>query len=177
MLEKTTIARPYAQAVFEQAREEGDLDSWSELLNLLGNIVSEPLMKTIIDNPNVGDEVLFGIFEDICGNILTDTGKNFIRILIDAGRLPVLPEIYELYHEMWAEHAGIAEVEVVSAYPLSEDQASAISEVMARRLGKEIEIKTLIDSSLIGGAIIRAGDSAIDASIRGRLNQLTNEFA
>ena len=177
MLENTTIARPYAQAVFEQAVEENDFDRWSALLKILVNIVTDTRMKTLIDNPKVSDEILFGIFQDVCGNALSNTGNNFVRILIDAGRLTVLPEILQLYHKMRVDSEGLAEVEIISAYPLSDDQTRTISEAMAKRLGKKIDITSRVDNSLIGGAVIRAGDSAIDASIRGRLRQLSNEFA
>ena len=177
MLEHTTIARPYARAVFEQAKEENDFDRWSGLLNILVIIVTDNRMKSLIDNPKVSDEMLFGIIQDICGNTLSNTGNNFVRILIDAGRLTVLPEILQLYHKMRVDSEGLAEVEVVSAYPLSDDQTRAISEAMTKRLGKKIDITARIDNSLIGGAVIRTGDSAIDASIRGRLRQLSNEFA
>ena len=176
MMEKITIARPYAQAVFDHAREEDRFEHWSSLLKLLSDIVTDSLMRTLINNPRVSDDVLFEILREICGNLLDKKGGNLVRILIDAGRLSVLPEIYDLYHNMWADHEGIAEVTVVSAYPLSDAQSQSINEAMARKLGKKIDIKSRVDESLIGGAVISAGDSAIDASIRGRLQQLANEF-
>ena len=176
MLEKITIARPYAQAIFDYAKEQGDFDKWSGLLKLLAGISSDPLMHTLINNPRVNDDVLFEIYREICSGNLDESGSNLIRILIDAGRLTVVPEIYNLYHNMWADYKGLAEVTVVSAYPLSDEQARLINEAMARKLGKKIEINSSVDESLIGGAVIRAGDSAIDASIRGRLEKLSNEF-
>jgi F-type H+-transporting ATPase subunit delta len=177
MLEKTTIARPYAQAAFNQASEERDLGKWSSMLKLISTIVSDPLMRSVINNPRHGDEQLFSIIEDIAGDTLSKTGKNFLKILIQAGRLAVVPEIFLLFEKKRADAEGLAEVEVISAFPLLEDQQKTIAKVMATRLGKKIEIKTSIDSSLIGGAVIRTGDSVIDASIRGRLKQLANEFA
>lgn len=173
MQENITIARPYARAAFEQASADGDLALWSTMLRLLGQIASDPQMHAIIRNPKVSHAQLTDILLDICGKQLNEKGQNFVRILVESGRLVVAKQINILYKAMKAAEEGIAGVDVISAYPLEDNQRQQIEKVMTKRLGKKIEITTRVDQSLIGGAIIRAGDSVIDASLKGRLQQLS----
>ena len=177
MQENTTIARPYARAVFEQAQEEGDLQKWSVMLQLLKLIVSDPAMQSAIKNPRLEREKLAELILDICGKHLTESGRNFVNLLVDAGRISVAPQIHALFEEKKDRAEGVAGVEVISAYPLDDNQQEKIKKIMAKRLGKKIDITTRIDKSLIGGAVIRAGDSVIDASLKGRLKQLSHNFA
>ncbi len=177
MQENTTIARPYARAVFEQAQASGELGKWSAILQLLNQIVADTGMQAVIKNPKVDREQLAGIIFDISGTHLNEHGRNFITVLVDAGRLSVIPQICKLFEEKKSEAEGIAEVDVISAYPLEDQQQEKIKQIMARRLGKKIKFTTHVDQSLIGGAVIRAGDSVIDASLRGRLKQLGHTFA
>ena len=177
MLEKITIARPYAQAVFEYARETGDVAQWSDLLQFLNIIVSDPDMYRLLSNPNVTDAQLEDLIAELCGERLTPGGRNFVKILIASHRLSYAEQIAELYEAMRFEAEGKARVEVRSAYTLEPEQEQKISAAMARRLDKKIVISSITDEKLIGGAIIRAGDSVIDASIRGRIDALRNELA
>lgn len=177
MQENITIARPYARAAFDQAREEGDLQKWSAMLQILKLIVSDPAMQLVINNPRLESEKLAGLILDIGSKYLTGTGQNFVKLLVDTGRISVAPQIHMLFEEKKARAEGVAGVEVISAYPLDDKQQEKIKMIMAKRLGRKIEITTRIDKSLIGGAIIRAGDSVIDASLKGRLKQLSHNFA
>jgi len=177
MQEKTTQARPYAIAAFEQAQDEGKLSDWSNMLYILSLVVSDTQMQSVMDNPKVGTQALSDFVLDVCGKNLSDTGKNFVKLLVDAGRLSLAPQIYQLFEQNRADAEGIVEVEVVSAFPVEADEQKKIADAMGKRLGKRIEVSTRIDESLIGGVIIRTGDSVIDASIKGRLKQLGNELA
>lgn len=174
---KITLARPYAVAAFEQARDESKLKDWSAMLHALSLVVSDPQMQNVLDNPRLSNETLEGIVLDVSGKYLSDTGKNFVKVLVNAGRLSLAQQIYMLYEQKRMEEEGIAEIEVVSAYPLESAQQQKIADAMGKRLKKKIEISTRTDKSLIGGAVIRAGDSVIDASIRGRLKQLGSTLA
>jgi F-type H+-transporting ATPase subunit delta len=122
MQENITIARPYARAAFEQASADGELASWSTLLGLLGQIIADPLMRSIIKNPKISHAQLTNILLDICGSHLNDKGRNFVRILVESGRLAVAKQINMLYEEMKAEAEGIAGVDVITAYPLEDQQ-------------------------------------------------------
>ena len=177
MQENITIARPYARAVFEQAGSDGELMLWSTMLRLLGGIVSDPLMHAIIKNPKINHAQLTGILLDICGSHLNEKQRNFVRILVESGRLAVAKQISTLYEKLKTAAEGIAGVEVISAYPLENGQREQIKQIMAKRLGKKIVVTTHVDQSLIGGVISRAGDSVIDASLKGRLQQLSSIIA
>ncbi|HIF51548.1 MAG TPA: F0F1 ATP synthase subunit delta [Thiotrichaceae bacterium] len=177
MLEKATIARPYANAAFDQAIDESKLSEWSAMLNLLSVIVSDDSMYAVINNPKLSSEALYQFFSDIGGDKFSQTGKNFIRVLIDAGRINLAAEVFEIFEQKRTATEGISDVEVISAYPLDNAQVNAISESISKRLGKKIDINTEEDKDLIGGVIIRVGDSVIDASLRGRLKELNSIFA
>jgi F-type H+-transporting ATPase subunit delta len=177
MLEKATIARPYANAAFDQAIDESKLSEWSAMLNLLSVIVSDDSMYAVINNPKLSSEALYQFFSDIGGDKFSQTGKNFIRVLIDAERINLAAEVFEIFEQKRTATEGISDVEVISAYPLDNAQVNAISESISKRLGKKIDINTEEDKDLIGGVIIRVGDSVIDASLRGRLKELNSIFA
>lgn len=176
MQEKTTIARPYAQAVFETASEESKLSEWSEMLGLLDAVVSDAQMQTVLSNPKLDAAALTEFVLGVCGESLNETGSNLVKVLADAGRLAIVPEINNLFEQLRAEAEGVIEVSVTSAYELAADQQAAISEVMAKRLGRKVEITSDVDDSLIGGVVIRAGDSVIDASVKGRLKALATQM-
>ena len=172
-----TVARPYAQAVFELARDAGDFAPWSAMLDFLEKVVADPQMRPLLGDPTIRKGVLAGLLQDICGDRLTAQGRNFIQVLADAGRLALVPQIGLLYEQQRTEAEGVTEVEVISAYPLDDREKQKISSAMAQRLGKQITINARIDKQLIGGVVIRAGDAVIDASVLGRLRQLGNVLA
>ena len=177
MQENTTIARPYANAAFEQALEEGKLSDWSTMLQVLKLVISDKQMKLVLDNPRLDEDAVADFVIDICGKYLSDTGKNFVRVLAQAGRLVLTPQIYSLFEQKRTEAESIVEIEVTSAYALDDAEKNKIAGAMAKRLGRKIEINTNTDGSLIGGAVIRAGDSVIDASVKGSLKKLGNQLA
>ncbi len=177
MQESTTLARPYAQAAFEQAQEDGELQSWSEMLALLKIIVSDAQMQRLLANPALDAAFLSGFVLDLAGAHFSAGGKNFIKALASARRLNLGAEIARLYEQQRRQAEGLVEVGVISAYRLDAKEQERIAKLMHERLGKEISLRVRIDESLIGGAVIRAGDSVIDASVKGRLKQLGNELA
>ena len=140
-------------------------------------IVSDDNMSGVINNPKLSSEQLYQFIVDIAGDKLSQTGKNFVRVLIDAERIGLASEVFELFEQKRAVAEGISEVDVVSAYPLDDAQVKTISDAVSKRLGKKIDINTEADKDLIGGVIIRVGDSVIDASLRGRLKELNSVFA
>lgn len=176
MLANTTIARPYAKAAFEQAQQEGNLEQWSTLLKTLASIVNAPQMRNVVSSPKVSHKQLLELISGIYGAKLSDTTTNFIRVLIKANRLRIASHISTLFEEKRAQAEGRVEINVVSAYELDSEQSRRIAEVMGKRTGKKINVSSVVDKSLIGGLIIRAGDSVIDASIRGRLTKLRNDL-
>ena len=176
MLEKATIARPYAQAVFELAQESKGTSEWSASLELLNSIVSDAQMRLLMNNPNVSHQQLQDLVIEIGGEGFFKEAKNFIKVLVNASRLEYAPQIAQLFEAMRADVEGIVDVRANAAYEMDEAQLDSIAKAISARLGKKVKITTTIDESLIGGAVIRAGDSVIDASIRGRLSELSNQL-
>jgi len=172
MAEKSTIARPYAQAAFDIAHEKGELKKWSEMLQLITAVTTDALMQDMISNPSVEREKVIDIIFSVCADKLNDSGKNFIKVLADNGRLNVISEIAERYELHRAEAEKTVEAEVTSAFPLSDSQVQQITEALKKRLGREVNLSTRIDNSIVGGAVIRAGDMVIDGSVSGQLEKL-----
>lgn len=177
MPERATLARPYAKAAYEQARAEGKAKEWSGLLEMLSVITADPVMRRVARNPKVSDEQLSGLLMELCASMITPTGRNFVQLLVNAGRLGVMSEIRVEFERRRLQAEGRANVEVTAAFELDDAQRARIRELMSRRLGREVTLSAAVDKSLIGGAIIRSGDSVIDASVRGRLRVLGNQLA
>ena len=173
MADAITIARPYARAVFEVAVAEGRLEHWSDLLKGLGQVLGDSKMDAVLHDPQLGSGKVAGvIFEALAGR-LDDQSQNFIRLLAEYGRLDVLPEIGERYEALRAEAERTVDVDVSSAAPLTDEYRDHLTNALRKRLGRDVRLHCHIDESLIGGAVIRAGDLVIDGSLRGRLDQLT----
>lgn len=172
MAENTTIARPYAEAVFKLAQEQGDLKGWSEKLQLINAVTTDPEMSALIGNPKVSKAQLSKLIIDVSGDRLDAIGKNFVTLLVENGRIGVMTEIAALYELSRAEAEGSVEAEAISAMPLTADQQKAITAALTRRLGRKVELVCKVDASLLGGAIIRSGDLVIDGSAASRLTQL-----
>ena len=172
MAEKSTIARPYAVAAFELAKEQGELAKWSDMLGFAAVVVTDDVMQDYIGNPSVDQDTLTRLMLQVCGDQLNEMGKNFIKVLVANQRLEVLTEIAVLYNELRADAEKTVEAEVISAFPLSDAQQSALIEGLKKRLGREVNLVTKVDENLLGGAIVRAGDLVIDGSVSGQLGKL-----
>ncbi|MEW6353439.1 MAG: F0F1 ATP synthase subunit delta [Pseudomonadota bacterium] len=177
MAEKTTIARPYAQALFELASAQKDLKGWSEMLQFAAAVVSNEQLRALIGNPRVRPRQLTNLVLEVCGDKLNAAGRNFIKLLIENRRLNVLPEIAQLYEAQRAEAEGTLQAEVVSAYELSAEQQQKIASALQARLGRKISLSNSVDKGLLGGVIIRAGDRVIDGSARGQIARLASVLA
>jgi F-type H+-transporting ATPase subunit delta len=176
-LERTTIARPYAKAIFDLAQRKGNLQDWSEMLGVAMAAVSEPQVARLIDDPRVDTQRVIDLVLTIAGPRLTEQGKNLIRLLAEKDRLPLLPEIRQVYDTLRAEAERTLEAEVISAKPLTSEQEQRIAEMLRTRLHREVELRTTTDPSLIGGVIIHAGDLVIDASAQGQLARLASTLS
>ncbi len=174
MAEKSTIARPYAQAIFDQAVASKQLPKWSENLALASLVAQDEGMRSVIGNPRLSDAQLIDLFVGVCGDNFDDAAKNLVKLLVENGRLSVLPEIASLYEEYRAEAEKTVKAEVVSAYPVTSAQQNSIKKALKARLGREVELVCTTDNSLVGGAIIRAGDMVIDGSVTAQLAKLSH---
>lgn len=181
MADNNTVARPYAQAAFEIAHESGDLGAWSESLNAAGILLEDGQVANFLSNPSLNNrkrlEFLTGLFAQSSGRILSGTdkkGTNFLKLLLEYGRIAVLPEIAEHFEALKAKVENSVDVTVTSSTPLSTEQQHEISRALQARLGRSVNMETKLDENLIGGAVIKAGDVVIDGSLRARLDSLTN---
>ncbi|MGB5304790.1 MAG: F0F1 ATP synthase subunit delta [Gammaproteobacteria bacterium] len=172
MAEAITIARPYAQAVFDLASAQHKLKDWSDMLLLLARIAGDPAVSELINNPRLTESRLAGLFTGIGAGHLDEQGENFVRLLAENRRLELLPAIATLYEIRRREAEGVIKAEMVTAFPASETQQARIVESLRKRLQRDIELTCTTDAALLGGAIIRAGDLVIDGSVRGKLERL-----
>lgn len=177
MAEATTIARPYAQAVFELAQGNSKLAEWSSVLTLLAAATNDKAVSALISNPNIASDQLVELLAAICGSKLDKEGKNFLKLLAENGRLNVISEIAANFDELKAEAEKTINAEVVTAFKLSAAQKTKLEAALKKRLGCEVEITSTVDKSLLGGAIIRAGDMIIDGSITAQLDRLSSDLA
>ncbi|MEE8118926.1 MAG: F0F1 ATP synthase subunit delta [Gammaproteobacteria bacterium] len=172
MAETSSVARPWARAVFETAQSSGTFQQWSDLLGQLADIVTDETMQLAIGHPRVTPDQLADIVNDVVGDVLDDAGKNFVRLLATYRRLSAVPDIADAYRAMRAEAENRIEVEVISAATLDASQQANIAAALKKRLGKNVDLSCSVDAGLLGGAVIRAGDMVIDDSMRGKLERL-----
>ncbi len=175
-IDATTLARPYAEALFARAQETNSLDVWGGTLELLAAMVQDQVMANAISDPLLNKTDLIKLILDIGGDRFNQEAKNLVQLLVENGRLPVLPEIAALYEQLKAESQQILKVHVRSAYEFTTDQEQQIAAGLKRKLGLDVTITSEQDKTLIGGVHIRAGDLVIDGSIRGKIEQLANEL-
>ncbi len=174
MAELATIARPYANAVFELAKRENALDQWSGMLGTLGATTEHETVALLLDSPDLPSAAKAFRLAELCGDELDDRGKKFLQALADHDRLSMIGEIRDQFETLRAEEQKSLDVEVISAFELTEAQSESLKSALNRRFEKDITIETRVDASLIGGAIVRAGDMVIDGSLRGKLNKLAD---
>ena len=174
--EASTIARPYAEAVFERAKETGSLDQWSEMLAFLAAIMQDDTLRTLVDNPNMTDAQVTALVLDIVADKVSDEAGNLIRLLVENDRLGIVSSIAEQFEALKSREQGRLDVLVTTAFPLTDMQSAAIADALKAKLGRDIDITSVEDPELIGGMHIRAGDLVIDGSVQGQLKQLANEL-
>jgi F-type H+-transporting ATPase subunit delta len=174
--EATTIARPYAEAVFGRAVETGQLDLWSDMLSFLALVVTEPLMSGLVARPKLDRDQMTGLMLEIGSGRLSDEGQNLVRMLAANHRLALVPEIARLFEQQKAEHEGAVDVVIESAYPVEPAEEQALAEALRRKLGREVRVTSAENPDLIGGVRMRAGDLVIDGTVQARLKRLAYEL-
>jgi F-type H+-transporting ATPase subunit delta len=177
MSQAITVARPYAQAAFQQAQKLGELKAWSDMLQTAVGVIQHPDMQIVISSTRVAAANLNDLMIAACGGKLSVAAQNFIKILVESKRLIVLPEILKLFETMRAEAEKSVDVVVTSAFELSEPQKKKIAAALKTRMGREINLSCETNSELLGGIVIRAGDKVIDGSARTRLLELAVALA
>jgi F-type H+-transporting ATPase subunit delta len=177
MAERATIARPYAKAAFEYARAANALAAWTQGLQVAAEIIADPRVAELINDPRWTPADLAGLIIDAAGPKLDAAMQNFVRVLAENHRLVLLPEIAAHYEAARAQVENTVDVEVVSAVALDAAQQDKLKQALNTRLRRQVRMQNSVDASLLGGAVIRAGDLVIDGSLKGRLDRLGTELA
>jgi F-type H+-transporting ATPase subunit delta len=172
MAELSTLARPYARAAFEYARDNGQLSLWAEQLATAAAVTADSSLQTALNDPSLTAEQQAKTLCDVCGDALGAEARNFIAVLAANKRLALLPEIHSQFAQYKADQEKTVDVEVVSAFDLADETRDKLVAVLGKKLERQVEVRTSTDKGLLGGVLIRAGDLVIDGSIRGRLNKL-----
>ncbi len=176
MADRSTIARPYARAAFDEARAAQRLGPWLEALQTAAAVVQDPRVQDLLGDPSVTPAQLAQLILDITGSGAEQHGKNFLLTLAENRRLGYLPEIAAIFAELKDAEEGVVDVTVTSAAPLDQQQQLTLSEALARKLKRQVRLHCETDKTLIGGAVLRAGDLVIDGSLRTRLDRIATEL-
>lgn len=174
MSQALTLARPYARAAFATARDEGAFAPWTDALAFAAHVAADPRVSALLANPELGRDDAVAL---LAPDQRSETFSRFLSILADARRLPLLPEIAGMYGQLRAEAEHVVKATVTSANELSAGELDAIKAALRKRFGREVEVSTAVDASLIGGAVIDAGDVVIDGSLKGKLARLQTALA
>ncbi len=172
MAELSTVARPYAEAVFKLAQDKTASDRWSEVLAFLEQVVRDPAVAALIGNPRFETARLLTLLGDIGGNRLDAEARQFLAVLAENGRLPLLPLIQRQYEQLRHEREGVLDATIESAFPLSDEQVAKLVADLATRFKRVIRPAVQVDAALIGGVKVSVGDVVIDGSVRGRLHSM-----
>ncbi|PZU19245.1 MAG: F0F1 ATP synthase subunit delta [Stenotrophomonas sp.] len=174
MSQALTLARPYARAAFAIAREEGKFAPWSDALAFSARVAADPRVSALLSNPQLsrGDAVAL-----LTPDATSETYGRFLSLLAEGRRLQQLPEISGLFEQLRAEAEHVVKATVTSAAELSGEELDKIKAALRKRFGRDVEVSTAVDASLIGGAVIDAGDVVIDGSLKGKLSRLQTALA
>ena len=172
MSELTTLARPYAEALFRMAQAENDLAGWSDRVQTLANIAADPQAAGLIADPSVDSGRVAALMIDVAGASLGEHGANLVKLLAENGRLPVLPEIATQFETLRASAEGVIEATITSAQELTQPQIDELVAGLKRKFNRAVNVSVAVDPSLIGGAVIAVGDQVIDGSVKGRLQRM-----
>jgi F-type H+-transporting ATPase subunit delta len=176
MAEPITLARPYAKAVFQVAVESNDLAGWSQMLRQIASVCKDERVATLLSSPIITAEEqaekLIGLF----GDALTPAAQNVVKVLANHGRLSLIAEIVELFEVLRAQQEKSVDAMVTTAFEVNDATVDALAAALTKSLNREVKLVANVDPSLIGGAIIRAGDTVIDSSVRGKLKKLAESI-
>lgn len=174
MSQALTLARPYARAAYAIARDAGAAAQWSDALGFAARVAADPRVQSLLGHPHLGRADAVALLSP---DGVSEAFGNFLALLADNRRLPLLPEIAGLYEDLRAEAERIVKARVTSATTLPAAELDSIKAALKRRFGRDVELETAVDESLIGGAVIDAGDVVIDGSLKSKLARLQSALA
>ena len=179
MAELATIARPYAEALFKSVgavgvghQESGALAGTLAWLNALAEIAANEQLLRLADNPKVTSAQVFDVISDVSRTALPETGKNFLRTVIENGRLGALPEIATQFRALMNQRGGSSDAMVYSAFDIDAPALADLTATLEKRFGRKLNLSVTLEPALIGGVRVVVGDEVLDTSVRARLEQM-----
>lgn len=172
MAEISTIARPYAVAAYKLGKEQKSLAKWSEMLGFATAVSNDVQMQAYIQDPKVAASDLEKTFLHVCGDKLNEQGQNLIKVLVEYNRMSLLSAIASAFEELKAQDEGTLDAHIIAASKPSSAETKDLVKRLEAKFGKKIEASVSVDAELIGGIKIIVGDTVIDASVKGQLQNL-----
>lgn len=177
MAELSTLARPYAKAAFEYADSSNKLAAWGEMFASVAAIAVDDKVQDLLNAPALSTDVVSAQFIEVCGDLLDDQAKNLVSALAENKRLALLPQINDQFQLLKAAKDQEVDVLIETAFALAADELERFKQALAASLQRNVVIETQVNEELIGGAVIRAGDTVIDGSIRSKLSKLSDALS
>lgn len=171
MAELATVARPYAEALFRVA-DAGNLSAWSDLVTEMAQVAAHPDVKMLADNPKVADQQMTDVFLSALKSPANKEARNFIAMLVQNGRLSLLPEIAAQFHALKNAREGAADAEIISAFEMPDAQVKELAAALEKKFGRKLNPSLKVDPSLIGGVRVVVGDEVLDTSVKAKLQQM-----
>lgn len=171
MAELATIARPYAEALFRVAKS-GNIAAWSDLVSEMAAVAALPDVKSFASNPKLSDKQVSETFLSLLKSNVSAEAKNFVGMLVENGRLALLPEIGAQFHALKNASEGAADAEITSAFELTDAQVKDLVATLEKKFGRKLNPTVKVDNSLIGGVRVAVGDEVLDTSVRAKLQSM-----
>lgn len=171
MAELATLARPYAEALFQVAAS-GDMAQATSQIDALAKVATDPRLRQFADAPKTRPEQVFEVMVSVVDAPLSDASKNLLRTVIDNGRLSVLPEIAAQFRALVNQRAGVSDATVHSAFAIGNAELAELTAALETRFGRRLNATVKIDPELIGGVRVVVGDEVLDTSVKARLEQM-----
>jgi len=172
---RQTAARRYAEAVFQIAKERGQMAEWAEALSAMAQFFSHPDVAALMESPRIPVTTKLQLVEEGLGGLDSHV-LNLARLLIAKGRTALAPQIAQVYREMLDEEQGIAHVRVKTAVPLTDEEREALAQRLQQLTGRRVVLETEVDEGIIGGLVVQIGDRIIDGSTRSQLLALRRQL-
>jgi F-type H+-transporting ATPase subunit delta len=173
MAELSTIARPYAEALFSVAQGTGEsLDAWRTAIDELASLMSHPQVADVVADPNLDQAQVFGLLTGMMKVALPAAGTNFLKLLIENQRLAVLPEVAAQFRQLKNRAEGVADCVIETAFPLSDAQVADLLVSLSKKFGQKLKPEVRVNAGLIGGVRATVGDQVLDSSVRARLTEM-----
>lgn len=173
MSEYTTVARPYAKAAFDFAVEQGAIEKWHEMLSFASEVEQNDEIQVFLKSALNRNHAL-EVFISVCGEQLDEKGQNLVKIMASNDRIHALPEVARLFGELRADYDKAVTVDVTSAVKLTKAHEKSLMQALEKRLERKVKLNCSVDSSTVGGLLIKAGDLVIDSTLRSKLSRLAN---